>query len=316
MPASGKIGAALHEIGAANQLAALELADQLGVRTAWLTTGGAGPDAMAIFAAAALRTQRITLGTAIIPIFPRHPLNLVQQAIVIASLAPGRLRLGVGPSHRPSVEGSFGIPMERPLEYLREYATILRAALHDGKVSFEGKRLTARAEIPLPSGAPEVPVLVSALRPASYRLAGEVSDGALAWVSPLPYLKEKALPALRAGARKAGRERPPLIAHCFAAVHEDSAAVRTTARERLAIYARLPFYQEMFALAGYPEAREGTFSDAMLDAVVHHGDEATVAASLRNYLDEGMDELIVSTLVIGDDRRASLERTLGLLATL
>ena len=316
MPASEKIGAALHEIGAANQLAAIELADQLGVHTAWLTTGGAGPDAMAIFAAAAVRTQRITLATAIIPIFPRHPLNLVQQAIVIASLAPGRLRLGVGPSHRPSVKGSFGIPMDRPLEYLREYTTILRAALHEGKVSFEGQRLTARAEVPLPPDAPQVPVLVSALRPASYRLAGEISDGALAWVSPLPYLKEKALPALAAGARKAKRERPPLVAHCFAAVHEDAAAVRNTARERLAIYARLPFYQEMFALAGFPEARQGAFSDAMLDAVVHHGDEATVAASLTNYLKEGMDELIVSTLIIGENRRPSLERTLRLLATL
>ena len=316
MPASGRIGAALHEIGAANQLAAIELADRLGVHTAWLTTGGAGPDAMAIFAAAAVRTERITLGTAIIPIFPRHPLNLAQQAIVIASLAPGRLRLGVGPSHRPSVEGSFGIPMERPLEYLREYTTILRAALHEGKVSFEGKRLTARAEVPLPPGAPMVPVLISALRPASYRLAGAVSDGALAWVSPLPYLKEKALPALRAGAKRAGRERPPLVAHCFAAVHEDAALVRNTARERLAIYARLPFYQEMFALAGHPEARAGAFSDAMLDAVVHHGDEATVVAALQRYLTEGMDELIVSTLLVGEDRRASLERTLRLLATL
>ena len=316
MPASGKIGAALHEIGAANQLAAIELADRIGVHTAWLTTGGAGPDAMAIFAAAAVRTERITLGTAIIPVFPRHPLSLVQQAIVIAALAPGRLRLGVGPSHRPSVEGNFGIPMDRPLEYLREYVTILRAALHEGKVAFEGKRLTARADVPLPPGAPKVPILISALRPASYRLAGEVSDGALAWVSPLPYLKEKALPALRRGAKRASRTAPPLIGHCFACVHEDAASVRATARERLAVYARLPFYQEMFALAGHPEARSGTFSDAMLDAVVHHGDEATVAASLNRYLEEGMDELIVSTLVIGQDRHPSLERTLRLLATL
>ncbi len=186
MASTGKIGAALHELGAANQLAAIELADRLGVATAWLTTGGAGPDAMAIIAAAAVRTQRIQLGTAIIPIFPRHPLALVQQAIVIAALAPGRLRLGVGPSHKPGVEHNFGIPFERPLEYLEEYTTILRTALHDGKVAFEGKRLTARADVPLPKDAPQVPVLVSALRPASYRLAGRLSDGALAWVSPLP----------------------------------------------------------------------------------------------------------------------------------
>ena len=316
MAKTGKIGAALHELGAANQLAAIELAEKLGVATAWLTTGGAGPDAMSIFAAAAARTERITLGTAIIPIFPRHPLTLVQQAIVIASIAPGRLRLGVGPSHKPSVENTFGIPFERPLEYLEEYTTILRAALHEGKVDFAGKRLTARAEIPLPRDAPKIPVLVSALRPASYHLAGRLSDGALAWVSPLPYLRDTALPALHAGARHAKREMPPLVAHCFVAVHDNAAEVRASARDRLAVYARLPFYQEMFVLAGYPEARNGSFSDAMLDAVVLHGDESSVAAALVHYLEEGMDEVIASVLIAGPDRRKSLERTLSLLGTL
>ena len=72
----------------------------------------------------------------------------------------------------------------------------------------------------------------------------------------------------------------------------------------------------MFVAAGYPEARQGTMSDGMLDAIVVHGDEATVAARLREYLDAGMDELCVSTLVLGTNRRPSLERTLRLLATL
>jgi alkanesulfonate monooxygenase SsuD/methylene tetrahydromethanopterin reductase-like flavin-dependent oxidoreductase (luciferase family) len=114
----------------------------------------------------------------------------------------------------------------------------------------------------------------------------------------------------------AQRHAPPLVAHCFACVHEDAAAVRKVAHERLAGYARTRFYQEMFAQAGYPEARQGTMSEAMLDAVVVHGDEAAVAAGLRAYLDAGMDELCVSTLVAGADRRAGLDRTLRLLATL
>jgi alkanesulfonate monooxygenase SsuD/methylene tetrahydromethanopterin reductase-like flavin-dependent oxidoreductase (luciferase family) len=244
--------------------------------------------------------------------YPRHPLALVQQTLVITSLAPGRFRLGVGPSHQPSVEGQFGSPFTRPLEYWEEYVAILRGVLQRGKADLDGKRLRAHAEVPAP---PNVPILISALRPGSYRLAGRVSDGALAWVSPLPYLRDRALPALRDGA--AGRDTvPPLIAHCFAAVHEDAAAVREAARDRLAIYARLPFYQEMFALAGFPEARQGTFSDAMLDAVVVHGDEADVAAGLRAYLDAGMGEVIASVLAVGHGRRAGMERTLRLLGTL
>jgi F420-dependent oxidoreductase-like protein len=248
----------------AEQVAAIELAEQLGVARVWLTTGGVGPDALTIFAAAATRTKMIGLGTDIIPAFPRHPLAVVQQAVVVAALAPGRLRLGVGPSHQPSVEGMYGIPFVRPLEYMREYVKILRAALQKGKFDFEGKRFNVHGQVANP---PQVPVMLSALRQGSFRLAGRMADGALAWVCPLPYLRDEALPALRAGAKRAKRATPPpLVAHCFAAVHDDAAAVRTTARERLAVYARLPFYQEMFVAAGFPEARDGAMSDAMLDA--------------------------------------------------
>jgi alkanesulfonate monooxygenase SsuD/methylene tetrahydromethanopterin reductase-like flavin-dependent oxidoreductase (luciferase family) len=207
----------------------------------------------------------------------------------------------------------YGIPMERPLEHLREYVTVLKSALQRGRFDFAGSHFNVKGEVPEP---PNVPVMISALRPSAYRLAGEVTDGALAWICPLPYLRDRALVALREGAAEAGRPAPPLIAHCFVAVHENGAAVREAARGRLAIYARLPFYQEMFVQAGFPEARQGTFSDAMLDAVVVHGDEASVAGRLRDYLDAGMDEVIASVLLVGDDRNASMERTMRLVASL
>jgi F420-dependent oxidoreductase-like protein len=313
---TGRVGVALHESGVAAQLAAIELAERLGVPRVWLTTGGVGPDAVTLFGAAAVRTERIGLGTAIVPTFPRHPLALVQQALVVAALAPGRFRLGVGPSHRPSIEGQFGLPFERPLEHLAEYVTILRAALQEGPFDFGGRRFRVHGAVAAPPG---VPVLISALQPASYRLAGELADGALAWVCPLPYLRDRALPALRAGAAAAGRAAPPLVAHCFLAVHDDPEAVRAAARERLGGFPRVTFYQEMFVRAGYPEARQGTLSDAMLDAVVVYGDEGAAAAGLRAYLEAGMDEVIASVLVPPGDppaRRAALERTLRLVPTL
>jgi len=308
-----RVGVALHEMGAPAQVAAIELADQLGVGTAWLTTGGVGPDAMCIFAAAAVKTSRIELGTAIVPSYPRHPLVTAQQAITIASLAPGRFRLGVGPSHRPAIEEIFGLSYARPLAHLREYVEVLKGALQRGRFDFDGQEYRVKGEVPNP---PNVPVMVSALRPASFRLAGEVSDGALAWICPLPYLRDVAMPALAAGAKHADRTRPPLVAHCFVAVHDDRDAVREAARGRLAMYARAVNYQEMFAAAGLAEARAGAFSDAMLDAVVIGGDEAAVAKQLRAYDAAGMDEVIASVLIVGDDRKSSMERTMRLVAAL
>src|SRR5579884_138765 len=101
-------------------------AERHGVRAVWSTVGGTNPDAVTLFAAAATRTHHVMLGTAIVPIYPRHPLVLASQALVLADLAPGRLRLGLGPSHRPTIEGTFGLPFTRPLAYLREYLTVLR----------------------------------------------------------------------------------------------------------------------------------------------------------------------------------------------
>ncbi|MCH8110167.1 MAG: LLM class flavin-dependent oxidoreductase, partial [Chloroflexi bacterium] len=73
----------------------IEEMERLGISAAWLTTGGAGPDGITLFAAAAVRTESILLGTCITPTYPRHPITTVQQTSVVAQLAPGRFRLGL-----------------------------------------------------------------------------------------------------------------------------------------------------------------------------------------------------------------------------
>src|SRR2546428_76625 len=81
---------------------AIILAEEHGVPAVWSTVGGTNPDALTMFAAAAVRTQRVLLGTSIVPVYPRHPLALASQALALADLAPGRFRLGMGSSHRPT----------------------------------------------------------------------------------------------------------------------------------------------------------------------------------------------------------------------
>jgi len=310
---AGRYGVAVHETTVVGQLAAIECADRLGVRSVWLTTGGVGPDALTLFGAAAVRTSQIVLNTGITPTYPRHPLVAVQQAQVLAALAPGRFRLGLGPSHRAGIEGMYGIPYDRPLGHLREYVTIVRSALQKGPFEQRGRSYNVAGRLADPPG---VPVLISALRPASWELAGEISDGALAWICPLPFLRDVAAPALARAARSAGRERPPLVGHCFAAVEADLSAVHAAGRDRLGFYLRAPNYQEMFVQAGFPDARSGVVTDEIVDAVVVGGTERQVADRLGAYLAAGLDELIVSTLIVGDDRVASYDRTMRLVASL
>lgn len=284
--------------------ATLELiarAERHGVPAAWSTVGGANPDAVTLFAAAATRTRQIMLGTSIVPIYPRHPLVLASQALVLADLAPGRLRLGIGPSHRPIIEGMFGIPVVRPLAYLREYLTVLRQLLWDGQVDLTGEFLNAHATLPAGTTPPRIPLLISALRANAFSLAGEIADGAISWMCPISHLTQTALPALRAGAAAAGRPAPPLIAHVPVAMHTDQGAVRAAARQRLGTYGRLPFYARMFADAGYPTADDGTMPDALFDALVVSGEPAQVAAQLAEIRAAGIDEVLVHLVAVTDE---------------
>jgi F420-dependent oxidoreductase-like protein len=287
-------------------------AERAGIQCAWMTCGGVAPDPLGVFAAAALRTSRILLGTSIIPTFPRHPLALVQGAIVVDALAPGRLRLGVGPSHKPSVEGSWGIPFERPQEHLREYLTVLKAALASGKVDFDGRRLKAHAQLSAPT---RVTVMASALRAIGFRTCGELADGAISWVCPLPYLRDVAVPALREGASKAGRQTPPLVAHVPVAVSEDAGAVRRGASEQLGRYPRIPYYSQMFQDAGFPEAKEGRLSDRMIEALVVHGSAGHVKDRLRQLSAFGADELLAMPILAPGDEHV-VGRTLSVLGEL
>ena len=127
-------------------------ADRAGIETAWLTSGGPAPDPLAVFAAAAGEAEQIGFGTSILPTFPRHPLAMVQGAVVVEQLAPGRLKLGIGPSHKPAVESTYRFEFVRPLQHLREYLTILNAILKEGAVEFHGERLHAEAKLQAPTG--------------------------------------------------------------------------------------------------------------------------------------------------------------------
>ena len=280
-----------------------------------MTTSGLAPDALGIFAAAAARTQTILLGTAIAPIFPRHPLAMVQQVTPIAQLAPGRLMLGIGPSHKPSVEGTYGIPFEKPLGHLREYIAVLRQLLTTGEVDFDGAFYHAHGRLPTPLAQPPA-IMASALREHAFRLCGEIADGAITWICPLSHIERVGLPAVRAGAERAGRTPPPIVAHVPIVLTTDADAARAVARQQLAVYPRLPYYRRMLIDAGYPEAERSEWSDAMIDAVVAYGDEETVARRLRAFFAAGVGAIIAAPFPAGEDRDAERGRAYDFLGAL
>ena len=240
----------------AEVLAGIRQAEEQGIPAVWPTSMGANRDSVSVLVAAAVQTRRVLLGTMAVHIWPRHPVLLAQELRVLANLAPGRVRVGLSPASKRVVEGSYGLEYRMPLGHLREYVQLLKSLLSQGAGEFDGRYYRCRWRS---DSTVEVPIMVTALRQRAFELAGAVADGAITSQCPGLYLRDVALPAMRAGAEAAGRPAPPLLARLPICVHDDPDQARAAARKQLAAYVqRNPAYIQMFAAAGFPEAAEGS----------------------------------------------------------
>jgi alkanesulfonate monooxygenase SsuD/methylene tetrahydromethanopterin reductase-like flavin-dependent oxidoreductase (luciferase family) len=240
-PLRERIGLVVDGMNAAAAVTTITTAEAAGVRQVWMTQSPSNPDTLTIFAAVATaaKTSTVQLGTAIVPAYTHHPLALAQQALAIDDIAPGRLRLGIGPSHRPVIEGVYGLSQTTPLAYMREYLQVLRASLWDGKVNHHGHFFNVVATM---TRTAKIPLLTSTLGEKAFLLAGEISDGALSWLCPVSYLLHTGLPALRKAAATSGRSsEPPLIAHVLVALSQDGPLILEKGHQLLSYYTKLPF---------------------------------------------------------------------------
>lgn len=275
-------------------------AEAAGVPTVWTVMPALGRDTLTIYGAAAVQTSTIKLGTAIVPAFTRHPLAMATQMMTLEDLAPGRFRLGIGTAHQRTMIPAYGLPFKKTLSQLREYLQVLRPVLQTGAVTFQGEFYQVDAKLPV---SPGTPVMISTLRENAFELAGELSDGAITWLCPIEYLERVGKPALTRGARKAGRETPPLIAHVLVSPRTDRDVVHAAARKTLGYYADAVYYQRMFAAAGFPLGDDHAIPDALIDSLVVSGNDEEIAEGLRSRLERGPDELLLN-LVPSDDPRA------------
>jgi alkanesulfonate monooxygenase SsuD/methylene tetrahydromethanopterin reductase-like flavin-dependent oxidoreductase (luciferase family) len=310
-----RVGLSIEPRPARETLDLIKRAETGGVENVWAIMNALGQDLPTIYAAAAVQTERIALGTAIVPAFTRYPFALAAQALVIEDFAPGRLRLGIGPSYESLMVDAYGLTFDKPLARLREYLQILRTGLHQGEVEFHGEYYQVKGK--LTASAP-MPVLVSALRERAFELAGELSDGAISAICPPDYLLNVAKPAMERGAQAAGRPTPPLIVHIIVALEgpgRDAEAIRAEARKAMVDYAGGPYMRKMLAASGYPVDADGHPPEALIDQLVITGDETAAQDGIKRLLDRGLDELMLMVLP-SPDRDAEERRLISLIGGL
>jgi F420-dependent oxidoreductase-like protein len=312
LPIRGRVGLVIEARDVDTALNKIREAEQAGVQQVWMTQSVGMLDTLTLYAAVAMQTKQIRLGTSIVPVYPRHPLVMALQAVTIDAVAPGRLRLGVGTSHRHLMGNIYGLSMSSPLAYLREYVEVMRQVLWEGRVDHQGRFFKVVSTFPRTA---QIPLLTSALGERAFRLAGEIADGAISWVCPVPYLLEKALPALRAGAQANNRPAPPLVAHIPVAISTDEAAVHEAAMRRISYYTKAPFYAHMFAEAGFPIAGDGSGVDALVKSLVVAGDQVQVEKRVRELIASGLDELLLMLVPVADEARER-EQLMQIIASL
>jgi alkanesulfonate monooxygenase SsuD/methylene tetrahydromethanopterin reductase-like flavin-dependent oxidoreductase (luciferase family) len=279
------------------------LADRLGFDAAY-TTHIAARDSLTVLMAYAGASERIRLGTGVVPIFCRTPATMAQTAATIDEFSGGRMVLGIGVSHRVTVENWHGAQIERPVTQMREYLGAVRAILR-GTEPPDSEHFPTKFAFMGYSARGELPIYVAALSPNMLRLAGELADGVMLWLCSPAYIRETVIPAVHEGLERSGRSPDgfDVVAAVPIALTDDPDAARATFRQDLIPYASLPFYRAMLESSGFAgelaafdagmaegdvEKAKAGLSDRMLGELAGIGGSDDVHGAVRRYQDAGV----------------------------
>ena len=291
----------------------------------------ANRDGLIVLAAYGQATSTVQLGTGIYPALLQTPLSLAHQAATLDEIIGGRLVLGLGTSHRPVIEGWHGLKFpERPVAAMREIVGAVRSLFRDGTATVDGEYAKVGGfRFSRFRPRPDIPIHLSALSPAMLRLAGEVADGAMLWLTDPQYVRDTVVPSIAEGAAKAGRDPAEIaiIAAVSCAVTDDPQPAYATLRRTLVTYLSLPFYRAMLERSGFADdlgrfdagiaagdidtAMAGV-SEEMLQNLAGIGDAATVRAKIQEYRDAGVTMPAIGPIT--PEGTASFEEVLAVAA--
>ncbi len=239
-----------------------------------------GLDAITAAALVGRATERIEIGTAVVPVQPRHPAATAQAALTANAASRGRFTLGIGLSHPVVIEAMYGLPYARPARHMREQMALLEPLLRGHRAEHRGAEISGALELDVPGGA-DVPVLIGALGERMLRIAGERAAGTILWMTGPRTIARHIVPTIAAAARDAGRPSPRVVAGVNVLLTTKVDEAHAKLGPLFETYRSLPSYRAMIE-------REG--SDDVRDYVLA-GDESALDAGLDRLADAGVTEL-------------------------
>ena len=249
-------------------------------------------------------TQRIGLGTGVVPTYPRHPTALASQALTAASVEQQPLfarHRSVAPDRDRRHVGLFVREARRAHARIPRRCSVRCCAAK--RCSTTAPSITYTAYRPPLAGAKRVPLLVAALGPAMLKLTGELADGTITWMVGPKTMEKHIIPSLTAAARGAGKPAPIVVGGFPVVLTNKPDEARAAIAQQLTIYGQLPSYRAMLD-------REGVKGPADIALA---GDENYLRGAIDRLRNIGVTDFNVA--IAGADA-ATADRTLQFLASL
>ena len=167
-------------------------------------------EAWTTLTAAAMVTERLTVGTFVANVMNRHPAVLARMSATLQQASGGRFVLGIGIGGHPPEHEAYGIPFPPPAErarHLREAVGVIRALWSGGPATLERPLYPLRKAYSHPVPDPPPPILIGAGTPAGARLAAELGDGWAAESDTFEDLEPRYREALQATGRERSAQR-------------------------------------------------------------------------------------------------------------
>ncbi|GGQ97712.1 hypothetical protein GCM10010216_70150 [Streptomyces flaveolus] len=269
------------------------------------------------FAYAAASGFRVPVGLGVTLMPFTHPYEAALQAQSVAAATGHPVVAGFGPGAAVLQRSMRGAPYRSPLTASREYLTAVRGLLAGESVAQDGTYFTCHGKL-LPVPRPPVEVGLGVLRPGMARLAGEVADTAITWLTPAAYLRDTIVPALREGAEAAGRAVPRLVSIvpvALAAPDRDPAALALASNLG---HLQLPHYVDMLRRSGIDADTDDPASGAaalVAGRAFLYGEPKVLAEELAAFHEAGVDEIVLNVTGVnatygGQSALRELERIL------
>jgi alkanesulfonate monooxygenase SsuD/methylene tetrahydromethanopterin reductase-like flavin-dependent oxidoreductase (luciferase family) len=316
----------------------VQSAEQLGYDAAFLPEAWSY-DTTCVMTRCGLETERIQIGSSILPLEPRTPAQTAMAAVAIDDASQGRLILGLGVGHRHKEENWHGLDYRPRVDRMREYVEIVREIASGREMDYDGDHLRCGGyALGITPYRRDFPIYLAALGLRTHRLVGEIADGVLAYYAPPLYVK-RIVEVIHEGAESAGRDPSEIEIGLMIPTHvtDDPDAARTIGRKQIAWYNNFENYNDMFRNAGFadeadalreawakvrerdPEMLEwqaaqgndcGTaeiVTDEMVESIFVFGDADEVQRRIEGYREVGVDLPIVFPQGSFDDAESSIE---------